>query len=145
MSIRTVLIPGARHRRPDAGHWLHRRGYQVTVIGRAPRLRDWGSAVDFRGRQMDILVRIGILDEAGARQTGMGEQVMVDERDRPLAARRRAARRVRPASRAVASRATTARAEQPFRCGWNPHPERPAKRHNGGYTRGCSQLVGHVL
>lgn len=86
MSIRTVLVSGAGIGGPTLAYWLHRRGCQVAVIERAPQLRDSGSAVDFRGKQMDILARTGILDEVRARQTGMGEQVVVDEWDRPLAA-----------------------------------------------------------
>ena len=85
MSIRTVLISGAGIGGPTLAYWLHRRGYHVTVIERAPWLRDSGSAVDFRGKQTDILVRTGILDQVRARQTGMGGQVVVDERNRPLA------------------------------------------------------------
>ena len=86
MSIRTVLISGAGIGGPTLAHCLHCCGYRPAVIERAPQLRDSGSAVDFRGKQIDVLVRTGILDQVRAWQTGMGEQVVVDEQNRPLAA-----------------------------------------------------------
>ena len=137
MSIRTVLVSGAGIGGPTLAYWLHRRGYQVAVIERAPQLRDSGSAVDFRGKQMDILVRTGILDEVRARQTGMGEQVVVDlagelatRGDDYRAAFAAYERYLRPAAAACAKQARNSPAHS-----W----PRPPRRSSSGVTvpTGC--------
>ncbi|GAA1986084.1 FAD-dependent monooxygenase [Kitasatospora viridis] len=80
----TVLISGAGIAGPALAHWLHLAGHTVTVVENAPALRDGGSAVDFRGAQLEVLRRMGILAEVRARQTAMGAEVIVDEADRPV-------------------------------------------------------------
>jgi 2-polyprenyl-6-methoxyphenol hydroxylase-like FAD-dependent oxidoreductase len=81
-----ILISGAGIAGPALALFLHRRGVQVTVVERAPGLRTGGSAVDFRGDQLAVLDRAGILDDVRAHATGMGPQVVVDRADRPLVA-----------------------------------------------------------
>ncbi|MFE9427878.1 FAD-dependent monooxygenase [Kitasatospora sp. NPDC006697] len=83
-TARTVLVSGAGIAGPALAFWLHRRGFTVTVVEQAPALRDGGSAVDFRGAQLEVLRRMGILDEIRARATAMGAEVIVDEQDRPV-------------------------------------------------------------
>jgi 2-polyprenyl-6-methoxyphenol hydroxylase-like FAD-dependent oxidoreductase len=74
----TVLISGAGVAGPSLACWLSRYGYEVTVVEQADRLRDTGAAVDFRGDQMALLERMGILDELRASATEMGDQLIVD-------------------------------------------------------------------
>ncbi|WAL69622.1 FAD-dependent monooxygenase [Amycolatopsis cynarae] len=59
--------------------WLHRRGFAATVVERAPALREGGQAVDFRGNQMDILRRSGLLEDVRRHQTPTGPQRVVDD------------------------------------------------------------------
>lgn len=65
-----VLISGASVAGPALAYWLHHHGHQVTVVERAPVLRDSGYAVDFRGDAFDVLEQMGILDAAPT--AGMG-------------------------------------------------------------------------
>ncbi|MFE3449726.1 FAD-dependent monooxygenase [Nonomuraea sp. NPDC059194] len=74
-----VLISGASLAGPAMAHWLLRYGYAVTVVERAPALREGGQAVDFRGEaHMTMLERMGILEEVRRRQTEGGPLVIID-------------------------------------------------------------------
>ncbi|NIH84811.1 FAD-dependent monooxygenase [Amycolatopsis granulosa] len=75
---KTVLISGAGIAGPSVAFWLNRLGYSTTVVERAPALREGGQAVDFRGEQMEVLRRMGLLEEVRARRTSMGEQHILD-------------------------------------------------------------------
>jgi len=76
---RDILISGAGIAGPALAFWLSRRGFNPTVVERAPALRSGGQAVDFRGpAQMDLLRRMGVLDEIRAHQTDMGDLSFVD-------------------------------------------------------------------
>ncbi|MFD6073937.1 FAD-dependent monooxygenase, partial [Amycolatopsis lurida] len=81
----TVLISGAGIAGPALAFWLRKRGFAPTVVERAPALREGGSAVDFRGEQMALLKRMGILDDIRAKETAMGAQVIVDVRGKKVA------------------------------------------------------------
>ncbi len=81
-----VLISGASIAGPALAHWLHRYGVDVTVVERAPALRDGGYAVDFRGRtHLTVLERMGILDSVRALATEMGSMAYVDASGRSVA------------------------------------------------------------
>src|SRR5690349_16678056 len=74
---RSVLISGGGIAGPSLAYWLGTSGYAVTVVERAPGLRTSGaSAVDFRGDQLALLARMGVLGEIQASQTGMGAQAV---------------------------------------------------------------------
>ena len=81
----SVLISGGGIAGPSLAYWLGMSGYAVTVVERAPGLRTSGaSAVDFRGDQLALLARMGVLDEIRACQTGMGDQAVIDSAGRRL-------------------------------------------------------------
>ncbi|WP_433234986.1 FAD-dependent monooxygenase [Streptosporangium sp. CA-135522] len=80
MTKTKVLISGASVAGPALAYFLHRDGYDVTVVERAPELRDSGYAVDFRGRAFDVLEEMGILAEIREHDTKMRGTVLVDER-----------------------------------------------------------------
>ncbi|MFE3321554.1 FAD-dependent monooxygenase [Nocardia sp. NPDC059195] len=83
--MRTVLISGASVAGPALAYWLHRYGFSVTVVERAPALRAGGQAVDFKGKtHLTVLERMGILDEVRARRTGTTDMIFVDEDGREL-------------------------------------------------------------
>jgi 2-polyprenyl-6-methoxyphenol hydroxylase-like FAD-dependent oxidoreductase len=68
-----VLISGAGVAGPALAYWLNRGGAAVTVVERAPGLREGGHAVDFRGEaHLGVLRRMGVLEEIERRRTGMG-------------------------------------------------------------------------
>jgi 2-polyprenyl-6-methoxyphenol hydroxylase-like FAD-dependent oxidoreductase len=80
---RSVLISGGGIAGPSLAYWLAASGYEVAVVERAPGLRTSGaSAVDFRGDQLDLLARMGVLGEIQACQTGMGDQAVIDSAGR---------------------------------------------------------------
>ncbi|MGW0163488.1 FAD-dependent monooxygenase [Mycobacterium sp. NPDC003323] len=66
-----VLISGASIAGPVLGYWLTRRGFDVTVVERAPQLRKTGGhAIDLFGPAMDIAEQMGVLDQVLAHATG---------------------------------------------------------------------------
>lgn len=79
-----VLISGASIAGPTLAYWLVRNGVEVTVVERAPALREGGHGVDFRGAQMRLLERMDLVDEVRRHETGLGEQVVVDARGERL-------------------------------------------------------------
>jgi 2-polyprenyl-6-methoxyphenol hydroxylase-like FAD-dependent oxidoreductase len=82
---RSVLISGGGVAGPSLAYWLGASGYEVTVVERAPGLRTSGaSAVDFRGDQLALLARMGVLGEIEAWQTGMGDHAVIDSTGRRL-------------------------------------------------------------
>ncbi|MFB6435979.1 FAD-dependent monooxygenase [Streptomyces sp. NPDC056411] len=78
MTTMKVLISGASVAGPALAQLLHRDGHQVTVVERAPALRDSGYAVDFRGAAFEVLDELGILDEVRAHDTRMRGTTLLD-------------------------------------------------------------------
>ncbi|MFD5653106.1 FAD-dependent monooxygenase [Streptomyces sp. NPDC127039] len=74
-----VLISGASVAGPALAHLLHRDGYQVTVVERAPTVRGGGYAVDFRGAAFDVLDELGVLAEVRLHDTKMCGTTLIDE------------------------------------------------------------------
>lgn len=65
-----VLISGASIAGPVLAYWLHRYGFEVTVVERAPQLRKTGGhAVDLFRPAMDISERMGVLPSIEALTT----------------------------------------------------------------------------
>lgn len=87
MSKRThVLVSGAGIAGPALAWWLVRRGLRVTLVERAPTLREGGQAVDFRGPvHRDVLERTELWDPIHARRTKPAELVMLDRHGEPAA------------------------------------------------------------
>lgn len=63
MRTNTVLISGASIAGPALAYWLHRAGYAVTVVERAPAIRPGGHAVDIRGVARDVCAQMGIMPQ----------------------------------------------------------------------------------
>ncbi len=58
-----VLISSASIAGPALALWLHRYGFEVTVVEKAPAVRPGGQAVDFKGAvHRTVLERMGILE-----------------------------------------------------------------------------------
>lgn len=62
MSIPRVLISGASVAGPALAYWLVRAGCKVTIVERAPSLRNTGQGVDVRDTARDVIKRMGIFD-----------------------------------------------------------------------------------
>ncbi|MGW2155191.1 FAD-dependent monooxygenase [Nonomuraea sp. NPDC001699] len=81
-----ILVSGASIGGPALAHLLARRGCNVTVVERAPALREGGQAVDFKGEtHRTVLTRMGILDDVRRLQTGGTDQHFVDASGRTVA------------------------------------------------------------
>lgn len=75
-----VLISGAGVGGPALAYWLSRYGATTTVVEIAPALRTSGFAVDFRGpTHMNVLSKMGVLDDLRRIQTHGGAMCAVDE------------------------------------------------------------------
>ena len=66
MKNKNILISGASVAGPALAFWLHRYGFQPTIVERAPALRPGGYAVDFRGASVRVLERMGLLARSAA-------------------------------------------------------------------------------
>lgn len=86
MANSQVLISGAGIAGPALAFWLVRRGFQVTVVERAPGLREAGYKVDVRGAATEILRKMGLLAAAQAADTGMRTITYVKRDGGPIAA-----------------------------------------------------------
>lgn len=73
-----ILISGASVAGPALAYWLRRHGFTPTVVERAEEVRDGGYAVDFRGEALDVLDRMGLLEQVRALDTVMGDAALVD-------------------------------------------------------------------
>ncbi|CAM5426872.1 FAD-dependent oxidoreductase OS=Streptomyces tendae OX=1932 GN=GUR47_32250 PE=4 SV=1 [Streptomyces tendae] len=58
-----VLVSGASIAGPALAYWLHRHGYAVTVVEKAPAVRSGGYPVDVRGTALDVVEKMGILPQ----------------------------------------------------------------------------------
>jgi 2-polyprenyl-6-methoxyphenol hydroxylase-like FAD-dependent oxidoreductase len=65
---------------------LRRRGFDVTIVERAPAPREGGYKVDVRGAGTEVLKRLGVYDVCRAHDCGMKQITYVKKDGRPLAA-----------------------------------------------------------
>jgi len=82
---RTVLISGASIAGPALAHWLHRYGFAVTVVERAPALRAGGYKVDIRGAAIEVADRMGILEDIRRASTDMRSGAYVNDDGKRIA------------------------------------------------------------
>ena len=80
-----ILISGASIAGPTLAYWLHRYGFEVTIVERAPTIRPGGYAVDFRGSSLRVLERMGLVDEVRKFETRTGAIDIVDREGRKVA------------------------------------------------------------
>jgi 2-polyprenyl-6-methoxyphenol hydroxylase-like FAD-dependent oxidoreductase len=86
MQNKEVLISGASVAGPALAWWLARHGFRPVIVERAAQLRGGGYAIDFRGRvHLEVLRRMGLLEQVRARQTHLRSVSYVDGSGRPVA------------------------------------------------------------
>ena len=74
-----VLISGASIAGPALAFWLHRYGFDVTVVEKAREIRRGGQAVDFKGPiHHEVLTRMGILDAVRAADVPNADGITVN-------------------------------------------------------------------
>jgi 2-polyprenyl-6-methoxyphenol hydroxylase-like FAD-dependent oxidoreductase len=76
--MQNVLISGASVAGPALAYWLHRHGFAVTVVERAPALRSGGQAIDIRGVALEVADRMGLLSALRQVRTHTRGMSMVD-------------------------------------------------------------------
>ncbi|KIZ19528.1 FAD-dependent monooxygenase [Streptomyces natalensis] len=76
--MQTVLISGGGIAGSALAHLLSRRGFAPTVVERAPGLRRGGQAVDIRGVALDVVARMGLLEQAQQVRTRMRGMSLLD-------------------------------------------------------------------
>ena len=80
----TVLIAGASVAGPALAFWLSRYGFEVTVVERAPALREGGQNVDIRGAGREVSRRMGLEDAIRSATTGEVGLRFVDADDQTI-------------------------------------------------------------
>jgi 2-polyprenyl-6-methoxyphenol hydroxylase-like FAD-dependent oxidoreductase len=83
--MKNILITGASVAGPTLAWWLHRFGFAVTVVERAPAFRDGGQNIDVRGAGRTVLERMGLSDVVKNHGTGEQGFAFVDENDAVVA------------------------------------------------------------
>ncbi|NOK32423.1 FAD-binding monooxygenase [Corallococcus exercitus] len=76
-----VLISGASFAGLSTAFWMSRLGYQVTVVEVARGLREGGTAVDIKGNTVDIVRRMGLLDQIRSNRLSLQRWELKNERD----------------------------------------------------------------
>ncbi|MFD8544655.1 FAD-dependent monooxygenase [Streptomyces sp. NPDC059649] len=76
--MQTVLISGGGIAGSALAHLLRHRGFAPTVVERAPGLRRGGQAVDIRGVALDVVARMGLLEQAQQVRTRMRGMSLLD-------------------------------------------------------------------
>jgi 2-polyprenyl-6-methoxyphenol hydroxylase-like FAD-dependent oxidoreductase len=85
MKNQSILISGAGIGGPTLAYWLHRYGFDVTVVERAPAPRSGGHAVDIRGTARQVAERTGIVPEVRKAHTGARGMAFVDRNGKRVA------------------------------------------------------------
>ncbi len=80
-SGKKVLISGASFAGLSTAHWLCRLGYDVTIVEIARGIREGGTAVDIKGNTVDIVRRMGLLDQIRSQRLSLRRWDMKNERD----------------------------------------------------------------
>ncbi|QPC91050.1 FAD-dependent monooxygenase [Mesorhizobium sp. INR15] len=73
-----ILVSGCSIAGPTVAYWLSISRHRVTIVERAPGPRPGGQAIDVRGSALDVLARMGILEDARAKRTAMKGVSLVD-------------------------------------------------------------------
>ena len=81
----SVLVVGASIAGTSLAHWLRRAGFRPTVAERAPALRDGGYTVDVRGAALEVVERMGVLDDVRRLRTAVRAGTVVDAAGRRVA------------------------------------------------------------
>lgn len=74
----TALVSGAGVAGLATAWWLHYFGYAVTVVEKAPALRDGGHAVDIRGAALSVVKAMGLHDAVQAQRTRLRGMTLLD-------------------------------------------------------------------
>jgi 2-polyprenyl-6-methoxyphenol hydroxylase-like FAD-dependent oxidoreductase len=80
----SILISGASFAGLATAWWMHRLGYRVTVVDVAPGLRKGGTPVDIRESVVDVVRRMGLLENIAAESLPPRPTQFIGTDGRPL-------------------------------------------------------------
>jgi 2-polyprenyl-6-methoxyphenol hydroxylase-like FAD-dependent oxidoreductase len=80
-----VLISGASVAGPALACWLRKHGFRPTLVERAPSLREGGYKIDIRGAALEVLDRMGLLEDVRRQSTDMRVARFVDVNGKQMA------------------------------------------------------------
>ncbi|MBW8684775.1 FAD-dependent monooxygenase [Chitinophaga rhizophila] len=69
MTNKKILITGASIAGPTIAYWLHKYGFDVTVLERSPAIRLGGQNIDVKGPAKEIVCKMGLEDNVRAANT----------------------------------------------------------------------------
>jgi len=70
MNKKKILISGASIAGPVLAFWLHKYGFEVKIVERAPALRMGGQNLDLRDAGKKVVEQMGIIEEIRNKNTG---------------------------------------------------------------------------
>ncbi|SDG04694.1 2-polyprenyl-6-methoxyphenol hydroxylase [Lentzea fradiae] len=76
---RKILISGASIAGPALAFWLHRHGFDVTVVEKAAAPRTGGYPVDVRGTALEVVRRMGVLPRLRDVHVDLRRMTFIDE------------------------------------------------------------------
>ncbi|MEV8377300.1 FAD-dependent monooxygenase [Kribbella sp. NPDC056861] len=59
--MKKILVSGASIAGPAVAYWLHRYGFEVTVVEKAATVRGGGYPIDIRGTAIEVVEQMGLL------------------------------------------------------------------------------------
>lgn len=77
-SLTTVLVSGGSIAGPTVAYWLNQYGFKVTLVERNNGTRTGGQAIDIRAVALEVVEKMGVLDEIKARRTDFRGASAVD-------------------------------------------------------------------
>ena len=80
-----ILISGAGIAGPTLAYWLRRHGFNPTVVEKAPKPREGGYLVDFRGTGVEVAEKMGVMPQVRQEQFVPKEMLFADESNEPIA------------------------------------------------------------
>ena len=67
--MKKILVSGGSIAGPTLAYWLHKYGYDVTIIERSSELRLGGQNIDVKGPALEVIRKMGLEDEIRAANT----------------------------------------------------------------------------
>jgi 2-polyprenyl-6-methoxyphenol hydroxylase-like FAD-dependent oxidoreductase len=81
---KNILISGASIAGPALAWWLNKYGFNVTIVEKAPKLRDGGYRVDVRGAAAEVVERMGLMDEVKEAGTTLKGSSLVNRKGKTI-------------------------------------------------------------
>lgn len=84
LTNKTVLISGGSIAGPATAFWLARNGFKVTLVERAPSLRQGGNGVDVRGHAIEVVKRMGLWFQVRAKAADINGMLFLNSKGQSI-------------------------------------------------------------